>query len=633
VFTWMRDSGVPWDLRYRYFIKGWVNNWGWGPADGAFALEYMRQCDEQGFIPTVQYYQLNTEPGGGEEAVLAKVQNASTMRSYFSDFKVLMQRAKEFNKPVVVLIEADGFGFIQKQSQNNPNAYAAIADTGLPELAQLPNTVAGWGLAFLQLRQVVGASNVILAPHVSGWASGQDIIHFALGLPLEAEVTKVHDFLKPFGLAPNVTGSTYDVLVTDPLDRDADYFQLVRGENRWWDPSDSAPLDSRSFNRYAEWLRLWNVASGKRWILWQMPLGNSQHLNVPNTSNAPREGYKDNRAEYFFGPDGLAHLEKFASSGVIALLFGKGEETQSSYTNDYYSDGQLFMESRAGNFLKGGGLAIPAGPTTEPTSPPNAQAPKFTSSVVLSATSVSAGASVDITATVTATGGPLSGAIIDIEVYDAAGSKVGQQFVNGQAFFYGQSRDYHYTWTVPSTGTYTVKVGVFDSAWTGHHWNFAATLQGVEPAPSSDSAFYNFESGTQSWLYSGAIVTGASASAARAWAGDQSLAVSMAGTASASGLVYALSPTTPAGSTITFHLWVPSGHHVSGAQPFVQEDSAGAWRWTDSWYSGTALVPGAWNTLTLQVPADAAVPLHRLGLMLHTDATWSDTVAVDSVSW
>ena len=28
--TWMKDSGVPWDMRYQYFTKGWVDNWGWG---------------------------------------------------------------------------------------------------------------------------------------------------------------------------------------------------------------------------------------------------------------------------------------------------------------------------------------------------------------------------------------------------------------------------------------------------------------------------------------------------------------------------------------------------------------------------------------------------------------------------
>jgi hypothetical protein len=358
--TWMKGSGVPWDVRYRYFVKGWIDNWGYGPGNGQWGLQFLKECQAQGFLPAIQYYQLNGEPGGGEDQLLAKVRNATTMRSYFSDFKVLMQRAREFGKPVLVLVEADGFGLLQKQTQNNPHAGAAVASTGLPELHQLPDTVAGWGLAFLQLRKAVGASNVILGIHISAWAGDGDIAHFTVTQPLQSEVTKVHAFLQPFGLAPNVTGATWDVLVGDPLDRDAEFYRRTSQQDRWWDSSDSAPIASKSFNRYAEWLRLWNVVTGKRWVLWQIPLGNSNHLNVDNTRNAPREGYRDNRPEYFFGPSGAAHREKFARSGVIALLFGKGEGRQSSYTNDVYTDGQLFMKSRAGAFLKEGGLAIPA---------------------------------------------------------------------------------------------------------------------------------------------------------------------------------------------------------------------------------------------------------------------------------
>jgi hypothetical protein len=361
--TWMKDSGVPWDVRYRYFVKGWLDNWGYGPGNGQWGLQFLKECQAQGFVPAIQYYQLNGEPGGGEDQLLAKVRNPGTMRSYFSDFKVLMQRAKEFGRPVLVLVEADGFGLLQKQTQSNPHASAAVASTGLPELSGLPNTVAGWGLAFLQLRKAVGASNVILGIHISAWAGEGDLAHFSLTLPLQAEVTKVHAFLQPFGLGPNLTGATWDVLVGDPLDRDAEFYRRTSKQDRWWDTSDSAPITSKSFNRYAEWLRLWNVTSGKRWVLWQIPLGNSHHLNVDNTRNAPREGYQDNRPEYFFGPNGAAHREKFARSGVIALLFGKGEGRQSSYTNDVYTDGQLFMKSRAGAFLKAGGLAIPASGT------------------------------------------------------------------------------------------------------------------------------------------------------------------------------------------------------------------------------------------------------------------------------
>src|SRR5205809_1125477 len=56
--TWMKTSAVRWDARYRYLTKGWVNNWGFGAYDGGFALSYFRECDTQGFVPAVQYYQI-----------------------------------------------------------------------------------------------------------------------------------------------------------------------------------------------------------------------------------------------------------------------------------------------------------------------------------------------------------------------------------------------------------------------------------------------------------------------------------------------------------------------------------------------------------------------------------------------
>lgn len=365
--TWMKSSGADWDMRYRYFTKGWVNNWGWSANDGGWGLSYMQETDAQGLVPAVQYYQLVGEAGGGESSTLAKVQNKSTMASYFGDFKILMQRAKDFGKPVVVLLEADAFGFLEQQANHNPNTYAAIADSGLAELKGLPNSVAGWGLAFLALKKAVGANNAILGVHVSGWASGKDIAHSSVTDPLQPEVDKVYGFMGPAGLATNVTGTTYDVLVGDPLDRDADYYRLERGgDDRWWDTSDSASINSKSFNRYAEWLRLWNSKAQKRWILWQIPLGNSASKNVYN-NGGPGEGYKDNRAEYFFGGD-TKHLQRFADAGVIALLFGAGASGVSSYANDTYSDGQLFMKSRAGKFLNAGGLAIDPGGASAGTS-------------------------------------------------------------------------------------------------------------------------------------------------------------------------------------------------------------------------------------------------------------------------
>jgi hypothetical protein len=353
--TWMKDSGVTWDARYHYFTKGWVNNWGWSAYDGSWGLAFMQECDQQGFLPTIQYYQINGESNYDESAFYATTKNATIMKSYFGDFKILMQRAKDFGKPVLVMMEADGFAYMEIQSGDDPNAYSAIADSGMTELQGLPNTAAGWGLAFLQIRKAVGANNVILGMHVSDWATQMDIAYYSADIPLEPEVQKAYAFLSKLGLVENITGETYDVLVGDPLDRDSGYYEVVKGlgQDRWWDASDDAPINSKSFNRYAEWLRIWNQTAQKRWVLWQIPLGNSNHLNVAN-NDGPRQGYKDNRPEYFFASGTADHLQKFADVGVIALLFGRGEGTQSTYTNDVYTDGQLFMKSRAGALLNAG---------------------------------------------------------------------------------------------------------------------------------------------------------------------------------------------------------------------------------------------------------------------------------------
>ncbi|HZF56045.1 MAG TPA: hypothetical protein VE093_45840 [Polyangiaceae bacterium] len=531
--TWMKTSGVPWDARYRYFTKGWVNNWGWSAYDGSWGLNYLQECDTQGYVPAVQFYQMNGEPGGGEPEFLQKAQNAPTMASYFNDFKILMQRVKDFGKPALILLEADGYGYMEQQSGENPNAYAAVAATGLPELAGLPNTVAGWGMAFLQIRKAVGASNALLGIHISGWASGKDIAHFSVADPIQPEVDKVYSFLAPLGLGPNATGETYDVLVGDPLDRDADFYQITQGQNRWWDPSDNASVSSKSFNRYAEWLRLWNVKASKRWVLWQIPLGNSNHLNVYN-NGAPREGYKDNRPEYFFS-SGTAHVSKFAESGVIALLFGAGTGGQSSYGNDIYTDGQSFMKSRVLSFYQAGGVPLGSGPAPD------------------AGTDAGADAGAD------------SGA-------DAS-------------------------------------------------------------APSSDTSQYNFESGAQSWVSSGGMITGVASSTAKAFAGTRSLAVTFNGGAGDKRRVYVASPSVAAGKTITFRIWVPAGSTITSVQPYALQGATGNWAWTGNWQGIGSMSPGSWKSLTLTVPATAKTPLAELGVEFATNGAWSGTCYIDAISW
>jgi len=354
--SWMKNSRVPWNSRYIYLTKGWANNWGWGARDGKYALEFMKSCAKMNAMPYIQYYCMNEMPGGGEDQFYTKTKNAATMKAYFSDFILLMKKVKEFGKPVVILVEADGFAFMQKQTKSTRD-YCAIKDTGLSELKGLPNSVSGWGMAFLEIRKKVAAKNAVLGIHVSGWASGKDIVYFSTKDKLGPEVNKVYSFLSPMGLGSNQTGATYDLLVGDPLDRDPGFYKINNNQDRWLNINDNASINSKSFNRYAEWLRLWNVKSKKRWILWQIPLGNSNHKNVYN-NGGKSEGYKGNFPEYFFGSGMSKHLTKYANSGVIALLFGAGTGGQSSYQNDIYTDGQPFMKKHVGGFFKSGGMTL-----------------------------------------------------------------------------------------------------------------------------------------------------------------------------------------------------------------------------------------------------------------------------------
>ncbi len=374
--TWLQTSGVNWDYRWSYFSptspgNDWYNDWGYGAADGSFATDYFNECDTQGFIPVIQYYNLNGDyaPAGDTTQTLVKIQNVSYMNDYFSKFKAFLEKAKTFGKPVVVLVEGNIGGLLQQQSHSNSSESAAIATSGIAELAGLPDTVAGFGLALLQLRKSVEADNVLLGFDVPFWATG-DFISYNVADDIEPHVNAQYAYLSALGLGANVTGQTYDFVATNPLSADFDWFQYDLADNGnqtqniWWGPDDSAPIDTRSFNRYAEWLRLFNQASSLRWMLWQIPMGNSNSPNRdnPNTNggSAPdtAAGWKDNRPEYFFCSESNHHLGQFADAGVFALLFGAGGNGCTDQTSDYYPDGQLFLKSHAGTLIRSGGFPL-----------------------------------------------------------------------------------------------------------------------------------------------------------------------------------------------------------------------------------------------------------------------------------
>lgn len=87
---------------------------------------------------------------------------------------------------------------------------------------------------------------------------------------------------------------------------------------------------------------------------------------------------------------------------------------------------------------------------------------------------VQPGVTTTITTSVTNTGTIASGIIVDMEIHDTAG-KIVQQYTPGQTFGAGETKSFHWFWTVPPTqadATYVVKIYIFAARWAElYSWN------------------------------------------------------------------------------------------------------------------------------------------------------------------
>jgi hypothetical protein len=183
-----------------------------------------------------------------------------------------------------------------------------------------------------------------------------------------------------------------------------------------------------------------------------------------------------------------------------------------------------------------------------------------------------------------------------------------------------------YTDTALNDGTtyYYKVVAVNSFGPSGFSAEAYATTPGVNPDPTK----FHFESDTQRWSASGDQITGVATSTEQSFAGKQSLAVSFNGATQGNSSLNLSDVVLPAGTTVTFRVWVPAGHQITKIEPYLQDYN---WDWTASWYG--SFVADSWNTLTVTVPPGATTPLKRLGLQIASGAAWTGTLYVDSINW
>jgi hypothetical protein len=372
--TWAKTSATKVDVQWMYFAgqagNDWYNDFTFGPADGSFLDTVLTTVDGYGFIPGIHLYNIGFGHDTGDPGLLTEVQTTSFMKSYFAEFKVFMQKAKNFGKPVIVVIEGDAFGMLSLLTSGNPNTMAAVANTGMPELAGLPNTIAGIGLAYLAIKKSVGATNVYMGPDTPYYAAQGDILNFPPSDtdPLQSHVDYLYSFFGPFGMGTNQTGTVFDFSAGCPRAADQDdYTQMASpgfdGRDAW-STSDTASANSPSITRYWNFLQLYHQKSGRPWVLHQVPIGNSQHLDTNWNMNQARSGYKDILVEYLFQYESPAspairtkHLGNFANAGVIGMLFGFSDDGDMP-TNDLWTDNKPFFSTHVNALAQAGGYPL-----------------------------------------------------------------------------------------------------------------------------------------------------------------------------------------------------------------------------------------------------------------------------------
>jgi hypothetical protein len=300
-------------LRYTYLAGGVNTGGGWSTwqPNGGFVSHYDASSFRAGITPVFSYYMIRqSKPGGGDEtkADLANLNNLATMRAYWADVELFFRRARA-RKPVVLHVEPDLWGYVEYAAKRDDAASvpAKVAATGLADLAGLPDTAAGAAQAFVRLRDRL-APNVLLAWHLSGWGTREDIGYSDPPLGhVDAVARKAARFYRSFH-------ARFDLVFTDASDADAAYKQKVDGDHgaSWWRAGD-----------YRRFARLWSTfshAAGKRVVVWQIPLGNTKMRAQNNTLGH----FQDNHVEWWLGDGARAHMRALAKAGVVGLLFGGG---------------------------------------------------------------------------------------------------------------------------------------------------------------------------------------------------------------------------------------------------------------------------------------------------------------------
>jgi hypothetical protein len=256
-----------------------------------------------GATPMYTLYQMATQGSGN----LSDLNSTSFMANYWSNVRLLFQQIAVTDRPALVNLEPDFWGYAQKQSiTGTPDGLFAYVNNN-PDCATLTNDAAGIaGCLIAMARKYAPKAYVGFPP--SSWGS--------------TTLAKVVTFMNQLG-AQNA-----DFIVEQTLDRDAGCYEAQpsyctgSSTGLYWDETNQT---HPNFEDYFARVATFQTGIGHLpVVLWQTPEG------VPSsTPGGSVSSYRDNRMHYF-----LKSPDQLTAVGVLGVVFGTGENHQTSVMTD-----------------------------------------------------------------------------------------------------------------------------------------------------------------------------------------------------------------------------------------------------------------------------------------------------------
>src|SRR5580698_9026177 len=245
------EAAAPYDLRYVYISGGLFSSstpcascsscapsgsW-WGCYDsppGMYATYFLEgaAAATPPQIPMFTYYEiLQTAQAtlSGFQEGTAEVTEAATntgiMTRYYNDWRFLLQTIGQTR--ALLHIEPDFWGYV-RQAGDPTTLPAAVSSVNSTDCSSLPSTVAGMGKCMISMVRKY-SPNALVGLQASAWNSAGNT---DASTDVTVDAKAVATVLAACGQ------SNADFVVVETSDRDAGYYQIVKNQNTWWDPTD-----------------------------------------------------------------------------------------------------------------------------------------------------------------------------------------------------------------------------------------------------------------------------------------------------------------------------------------------------------------------------------------------------------